>query len=130
MSIENNLMCIEALCLRVNMSNTEREALQNLKDAVLVQSKNNDYTGRINCYHCPENMAKQCELEFGGDGIPPCTKAMIENCRSLQQVKDEIATMLPQWKHCCEMGQDWYEVDASHINRLQQLSANQHYDTP
>ncbi len=29
---------------------------------------------RHGCYHCPENMARQCELDFGLDGVPPCAK--------------------------------------------------------
>jgi hypothetical protein len=49
------------------------------------------YTGRRSCYQCPENMARQCELEFGTDGIPPCTKDIVENFNSLQQLKAEIA---------------------------------------
>jgi predicted metal-binding protein len=40
-----------------------------------------------------------------------------------QQLKAEISAMISKWKHCCELGIDWYEVELSDYERLQKLSA-------
>jgi len=48
---------------------------------------------RSGCYRCPINMVKQCELDFGSDGCPPCANAMVENVNSVQQPKGEICCM-------------------------------------
>ena len=39
---------------------------------------------------------------------------------SVQQLKAEIAAMLLKWKHCCELGQDWYEVESTDFEKLRQ----------
>jgi hypothetical protein len=46
-----------------------------------------------------------------------------QNSNSLQQLKAEISAMISKWKHCCELGVDWYEVELSDYERLQKLSA-------
>ena len=45
------------------------------------------------------------------------------NSNSLQQLKAEISAMISKWKHCCELGDAWYEVESSDYERLQKLSA-------
>lgn len=82
------------------------------------------YTGRSNCYQCPKNMVKQCELEFGTDGIPPCTKAVVENFNSLQQLQAKIAALADELT-CIEVIEDDVEKGEDIIRRLRQLSAMQ-----
>jgi hypothetical protein len=52
-----------------------------------------------------------------------CEQCNPQSQSNSQLLKAEISEMLPQWKHCCELGVDWYEVDMSHVERLRQLSA-------
>lgn len=56
----------------------------------------------------------------------PCIcaqKKAKESANNLQQLKAEISAMISKWKHCCELGVDWYEVELSDYERLQKLSA-------
>ena len=55
---------------------------------------------------------------------PECTPENVESqTTDTQHLKAEISAMISKWKHCCELGVDWYEVEISDYERLQKLSA-------
>jgi hypothetical protein len=75
------------------------------------------------CNVCGGIIEELGEMAVTNGGCVCAQKKAEESANSLQQLKAEIAAMFPQWKHCCELGVEWYEVDISHVERLRQLSA-------
>jgi len=70
------------------------------------------------CRFCDGTVAENVGL------CSDCVSLLVEqNSNSLQQLKAEISAMISKWKHCCELGVDWYEVELSDYERLQKLSA-------
>jgi len=43
---------------------------------------------------CPENMQRQCRLEFGYAGTPPCAKLAVKKFTGAQQLKVAIVDYL------------------------------------
>ncbi len=72
--------------------------------------------------YCGCDVIDSKDFEFDG-GYVKFEEAVEASSNSLQQLKAEIAAMLLKWKHCCELGQDWYEVESTDLEKLRQLSA-------
>ena len=62
-----------------------------------------------------------CTCRSRNERITALRKAELA-ATDIQQLKAEIAAMLLKWKHCCELGQDWYEVESTDFEKLRQLS--------
>jgi len=57
-----------------------------------------------------------CVFDLAAEESGMCAKS------DAQQLKAEIATMLSKWKHCCELGVDWYEVEIADYERLREIT--------
>jgi len=75
-------------------------------------------------------MEKCCEcggvfnrVESNIQNHEPCATEHCTQSTDTQQLKAEISAMISKWKHCCELGDDWYEVEPCDYERLQKLSA-------
>jgi hypothetical protein len=79
---------------------------------------------RSGCYHCPPNMVKQCELDFGLNGCPPCANAAVENVNSAQHTQPAICAHLKINRLCYLWGHRSKKVCACcEAARKQQASA-------
>ena len=72
------------------------------------------------CKQCHKSVYHKCERIYGAD-VPPCAKAVVENCHSTQQLKAEIAafvhTVVANQGECLQQNVDNF------IERMRQLSA-------
>ena len=75
------------------------------------------------CKSCHKSVYHKCERIYGAD-VPPCAKAVVENCHSLQQLQAKIAALADEADKMSPVGSSImhrWEV----VQRLRQLSAVQ-----
>ena len=80
-------------------------------------------TAKINdpCKQCDSVIFERCLDVYKVAGVPPCSKRAVENCHSLQQLKAEIAALIPRVSAINTLS-SWVEL-SSIINKLRELSA-------
>ena len=74
------------------------------------------------CKQCHKSVYHKCERIYGAD-VPPCAKAVVENCHSLQQLKAEIAAVLKEAVCMSFDGIESYELSIIAYEKLRQLTA-------
>ena len=75
------------------------------------------------CLLCDSKVSEVCGKLYVARGKkPPCARAVVENCRSLQQLKAEIAALVPI---VSSIKVSWHDTNKHFFvtERLRQLSA-------